>query len=457
MQNHRPERHRLPGMVVAVGLCAGLAQAQNARVIRNTLWDPASPCCILEYNPGGGRLELPPPYRIPTFEESLGAGAYEGMPMDFLPATPVGPRQTVIQAGSSAITITITYADGASEGFNDPTLGTARRDAFEFAASLWTGVIDGPANISVQATFTPNGGTAGSATLASAGPGQFWDNFSGQPVANTWYPEPLVEVLSGSDPDNGVFDIGVDCNSDVDGPVVLGSTTFYYGTDGNPGSDMDFVSIIVHELGHGWGIVGSFTADGSSEIGASGNPLIYDRFLVDGSGTTLISQPASASLVTGNNVFWNGAGALGAYQTDFGGTGNVPIFAPTPYNPGSSISHLDESTFSGVWALMTPQIGFGEVANIVDDIVLGMLRDMGYGVSFDAIYVDGSYVGIETGEPTSPFNTVLDGMNQAFLNSGGRVLVKPGVYPEAPVVLGFPAFTFPITVLPWGPGTVRIE
>jgi hypothetical protein len=79
--------------------------------------------------------------------------------------------------------------------------------------------------------------------------------------------------------------------------------------------------------------------------------------------------------VTSNNLFWNGNKGKAANG------GNRPrLYAPNPFQPGSSASHLDEATFGAgnPNSLMTPQIGQGE--RIVDPgtITLGVLDDVGW-------------------------------------------------------------------------------
>ncbi|HEV2845252.1 MAG TPA: peptidase, partial [Thermoanaerobaculia bacterium] len=75
----------------------------------------------------------------------------------------------------------IVNADGANEGFNDPTpaapvggnpgttLGEQRRIAFQHAADIWGAVLDSPVPIKIRSAFNPLTCTATAATLGSAG------------------------------------------------------------------------------------------------------------------------------------------------------------------------------------------------------------------------------------------------------------------------------------------------
>ena len=110
-------------------------------------------------------------------------------------------------------------------------------------------------------------------------------------------------------------------------------TNWYLGTDGNPAfNQFDFVSVVLHELGHGLGVVGSATVDGGvGEYGLNiaGTPLVYDTFVENGTGVSILSyannSTALAAQLEGGNLFWNGAEGVNAN----GGT-NPELFAPDP-------------------------------------------------------------------------------------------------------------------------------
>src|SRR5436309_11788584 len=68
---------------------------------------------------------------------------------------------------AAASTITIINADGAGEGFNDPTpatpvggnlgttVGAQRLNVFQHAANIWAGYLPSNVEIKVRATFDP--------------------------------------------------------------------------------------------------------------------------------------------------------------------------------------------------------------------------------------------------------------------------------------------------------------
>ena len=75
-------------------------------------------------------------------------------------------------------------------------------------------------------------------------------DFAGAPVSGTWYPNALANSLAGSDLDTNTPDIGAAFNS--------ADVNWYFGTDGSPGfGQHDFVTVVLHEVGHGIGFAGS--------------------------------------------------------------------------------------------------------------------------------------------------------------------------------------------------------
>jgi hypothetical protein len=159
------------------------------------------------------------------------------------------------------------------------------------------------------------------------------------------------------------------------------SPPWYFGTDGNPPANRyDFVSVVMHELAHGLGMVPTFTVSGGIGRWGSGTayPAIYDRFVSDSAGQLLIaaypnnSTQLAAALTSGNVTFASPGASLA--------NGGPPprLFAPSPFRSGSSISHLDEIYNGSVDALMTYSISNGEAIHDPGPIVLGIYDDMGW-------------------------------------------------------------------------------
>ena len=251
---------------------------------------------------------------------------------------------------------------------------TEAMQAFDYAVDIWAMNLESNVPIIVNANFTNLGG----GVLGSAGPVNIFRNFSGAPENDTWYPVALANKLAGFDL-AGAADISCNFNS---------SFNWYFGTDGNtPSGQYDFVSVVLHELGHGLGFIGSANVSGSTGfIGQSGDPYIYDTFVETGAGVSILTLPnASTTLgntLTGNSLYWNGPEGIA------GNGGTEPrLYAPGSWNGGSSYSHLNESTYpaGNANSLMTPFLGSAEAIHDPGEVTYGIFVDMGWEVGDCAI------------------------------------------------------------------------
>src|SRR5262249_28185276 len=154
---------------------------------------------------------------------------------------------------------TIVNGDGAAEGFNDPTpvspvggnpgttLGQQRLNAAQFAADTWGALLDSAVAILARLQFNALPCDATSALIGSTGPNSVHRDFVGTLRPLTYYPQALANKLAGIDLDpsddmTGAFNISI-------GTTCPLPRTFYYGLDANPpGTDLDFVAIVLHEL-----------------------------------------------------------------------------------------------------------------------------------------------------------------------------------------------------------------
>ena len=276
-------------------------------------------------------------------------------------------------------TFTVNYT-----GFTAPA-----QTAFQFAVDIWSQHLDSSVPIEVDASFTP----LGTNVLGSAGAINIFRDFGGAPIPNTWYPNALVDAITGSDVDvaGGTAEIMARFSSNF--------TNWYFGTDGNtPGGQFDFVSVVLHELGHGLGFFGSgnfddgvtnggnpqecdeMTGNGCWGLG-SGFPVVYDRFVEDVGTTSMLEgatypNPSSAlgTLLISNNVFFDSPTVVTVL------TDRERIYAPTPWNPGSSFSHWNEGSFGAGTenALMTPFISPGETLHSPGPATCALFQDLGW-------------------------------------------------------------------------------
>jgi len=161
--------------------------------------------------------------------------------------------------------------------YNGSGWTTQAVEAFEFAVAIWESLITSPVTIMVEASFEPLGGNI----LGGAGPVTMVSGFPNAPLGNTWYPVAVANKLAGSDLDNSSVDIVAEFSSNFLG--------WHFGTGSStPGDKISFVSVVLHELGHGLGFLGSMEAGGVCGnpnwgcYGIGGDPYIYDRFVENG-------------------------------------------------------------------------------------------------------------------------------------------------------------------------------
>jgi hypothetical protein len=285
----------------------------------------------------------------------------------------------------------------------------AAKTAFQAAVNIWQTQVHSAVPIDVTADWSNLTAQYGdSSILGAAGPTDYVENFAHAPLANVAYPIALANAIAGSDqlPANI-------CNSDPNFPNGSGAeisasfnsdqSAWYFGS-GTPGpGQVDLESVVLHELGHGLGFVGSYDVAGDpySGIGEGGlsldgqNYTVFDTFVADGAGHALDTSYQNDSVALGNalrgqdsGLEWTGAAGDAAAPS-----GHPVLFAPNPFQEGSSFAHLDEATYpsSNANALMTPQLHLGEVTRSVGPIVLGMFQDMGWPTSGSYTAAIGDY------------------------------------------------------------------
>ena len=231
-----------------------------------------------------------------------------------------------------AATINIVNLDaGTGIGFDDPTpvapvggnpgttLGAQRLNAFQHAATIWSGIINSSVPISIQATFHPTNPTlpcgATTATLGAAVSLQVFANFANAPFTNTWYHSALANSLAGVDlspgpPGTNADDVVAFFNDLIDNPACLGAIGWYYGLDNNHGANIDLVTVLLHEFAHGFGFAEFVNETTGSFIGPPFLPDIYTRFTLDTKVNLHWNQMTNpqrvASAINTNRVVWDG-------------------------------------------------------------------------------------------------------------------------------------------------------
>ena len=243
--------------------------------------------------------------------------------------------------------------------------------AFQRAIDIWSSLLITTVPIEIEASFTT---FEEEDTLGAARP-SFWRCI---PSVNVCLPLGLINQIRSEDLDPDDPDILVTMSSSED---------WYFGLDGRPGEGQhDFVSIVLHEIGHGLGFFDSFRIDESTEeaeygLGDDNIPTIFDRAIIDTEINRLIDEdeytnPSTelTDAVTGIKLFWLGLKTL----TANGGSYPVLLWAPEDFDGGSSVAHLDVHAYPPGTpnALMNPFQPKGQAVHEPGPIVLAMLEDM---------------------------------------------------------------------------------
>jgi len=174
---------------------------------------------------------------------------------------------------------------------------------------------------------------------------------------------------------------GVDSN----GSAADGDITWNFAQPWATGNSVaygqyDLQSVAMHELLHTVGFLSYVDAPGAN---GGTSWTVFDSFLVNSSGTKLIGSdftwnPAYDANLTGGSsgVFFGGSHAVAAYG------GRVPLYTPSPWASGSSLSHLNDRVFAGGnRKLMNAQVASGLGIRVISATELGILADLGYTVT----------------------------------------------------------------------------
>ena len=250
---------------------------------------------------------------------------------------------------------------------------TEAQTAFQYAADIWETLITSPVTIEVDAEYKDLS-HLGAGILGAAGPTTVHRDFTNAPVSGTWYPQAVANKLAGTDLASSDADIAAAFNS--------AQPDWYFGTGmTTPVNKYSFVTVALHELGHGLGFLGSMDVNaGVGSYGIDGYPFIYDTYTENNAGTPLVNytNPSTelATHLQSGNVFFD------APYANYANSGaRVELYAPGIWKPGSSYSHLDEWANGTSHALMTYSVNLGETLHDPGAVVLCMFKDMGWTVS----------------------------------------------------------------------------
>ena len=345
---------------------------------------------------------------------------------------------------STAVTIQFLYTDVPGVGFNDSTeltqedknllagsgnsastLGEARKNALEHAASLLESRLPGANVIRVEAFFKS---FEDEAVVAKTRIPRIL-SFGPQELLHIGYPPALAEKIAKRELlDESIPHFILEFSKGSD---------FYYGfTDETPSFSINFVTLAIHEIIHGLGFHSSLKEDGSFpgvtldvtdgtrnfSVDIEQWQRIYDvqmyseedgEFIVDLEPS---SRMRAATSETG--LLWDGTvrpreesscsygqrmAELKSAGIDSGG--RPQLHAPSTFDRGSSITHVHTDT-DDIMEYLYP---FPRDM----DLSFGMLRDMGWEINDEGFPPSCVATGISV-TPTSGLVTTEDGGTATF-------------------------------------------
>lgn len=240
----------------------------------------------------------------------------------------------------------------------------AKRD-FQAAADIWAAHFASSVPITIDANWTQLGGFN---VLGSARPGGYFAAYEGAPDSTLWYPSALANALAGKDLDPSQSEIIIQVNS---------AAAWNTRNDGRSyQNEYDLQSVFIHELGHGLGFLSTDSYDPIFGFGRIEEPTPFDAYALVEDGRRLSDLP-SPSLELGialrSPLVWSGPLGIAA-----NGGVKPRLYTPSRYEEGSSVSHLDEETFSTSPenSVMTPNLDAGEIFHKPGPLLLAMLEDM---------------------------------------------------------------------------------
>jgi hypothetical protein len=257
------------------------------------------------------------------------------------------------------------------------------KEAVQYAIDIWSRNFTSKVPINVEAIWEKS---ANINTLGAARPGYYFNAFPGAPDDNLWYPSALANALAERDLAPNQKEIFLSINS---------TPLWYKGIDGQPSpASYDLVSVVLHEIAHGLGFLSNAEYDKFFGTGYIFQPTPFDAYvqLPDGrTFTDFCSRSAELGKAMIGPLSWSG-------QSGIASNGGVKpkLYTPNQYIEGSSITHLDEATFSKSPsnATMTPNLEPGEVFRSPGPIALAMIDDM----------LRKPPAGSATGVPAKPIN-----------------------------------------------------
>ena len=311
-------------------------------------------------------------------------------------------------------------------GNNAQTLGEARKNAFEHAASVLASrlVTDNTIRVSASFFFPSTAADQGQCPENSVPVGrgiaegyiyfpsrlEGGDTSANRLAFGVGYPVSLAEAILGRELNRQGTDISVSFN---------GCRLFYYGTSREELTSfgLDFVTLVIHEIIHGLGFDSDIEADGSFPVrevqiaeDGFGSFILWEEGYTEGSSISLKTatiydvqlysrrdskllinlsdSQRKAAITSSVGLLWEGTdegrnncsygqhmAKLQPRTTRIRLPGGKPMIQASPFNSAASIYHVE--------TVMEDVMEKGVSVRQDMDLSLGMLKDIGWEIDYD--------------------------------------------------------------------------
>ncbi len=333
---------------------------------------------------------------------------------------PSGPSGE-LPPGSAAAT------GGFVPAFDANVPGDAR-EAVNRAVNAWSAALETPIPVVVAVSWVCLGDPG---ILGYAGASEIY-RLAELPTSYG-YPNALANALTGRDVNGAAPEVRVVLNAELasSNSCSFAADRWHTGDGAPPANKVDLTTVVLHEVAHGIGFLGSaWRTPGANQPALESTPYAFDA-LVQTAGGALLTQPSPNDHLTS------------PLSIDVGGGNLYGLFSPGFFINGSSFSHFDAATTTGSrgGSLMTPELGSGSLQRTIDAAVLGVLTQQGWTI---------------TAAPVTPLLTATTGSRQITITIEPN-LAQTGEAPLAYEVTAARGGTIEAsTTVPAGQASVRL-
>lgn len=314
----------------------------------------------------------------------------------------VSHRVPAAKQNASTATIEVEYGDGFTSD---------AQEAFQRAVDIWETRIASPVPIRIEARFVslPENELGGARSNLLYAVDTNRDD-----QIDTVYGDALVDARFAEDQNPSDSD-------NANPPDIVASFNsaredWHFGEGDAPAGTIDFSTVVLHEITHGLNYfdifdyeegVGEYGHDWDGDgtvddderfAGVYGQRLVREQmsgpFLsVTDRSVYPVPSEAFGDVLTSDRLLFDGPGSRkGASESE--GPATPKVYAPPGFIDGSSIAHLDESTYEVETenALMTPNIERAETIRLPGPIVCGQLADLGWTLGPECAFENASIV-----------------------------------------------------------------